>query len=179
MEQLLFNSTRSEWTRGDWIGLTQSHQTIPVEKPEPFPGLLLWIRKTPVGQFDANTSRFAYDLFTPELIPLQVQVGPFVCHRLYDYFRPAGCGLYRSVSAEILDGTGNVRFQAGFAAGAEGVAEAILFMRLLHDCDTWNDYDTLRDAVREIGCRMTDLDQWLARDLEGTGITPPGGTPRP
>ncbi|MCX6244647.1 MAG: hypothetical protein NTU98_08070 [Bacteroidetes bacterium] len=176
-----FNEETSEWEgenypdrpnndKESWFSVKKDLKTEEHEVPYNDSSLLLWIHKS----FDYKSYYggwlFKYDLFSPDLRPMQLKEGGFTCNGIYDFCQSIGCGNYCTIKFEISDNNGTVHPFRGFAQMEYGVIEVIEFMQSLRRFNDWDDYVTMKALAKSLSKTDVELDKMIASELTGTGI---------
>lgn len=177
----VFNEETSEWEgenypdrpdndKESWFSVTKGLKTEELDIPYNDSDLLLWIHKSfDYKSYDGGWL-FKYDLFSPDVQPMQLKDGGFTCLGIYDFCQRTGCGNYCTIKFEVSDKNNDVRSFRGFAQMENGVIEAIQFMRSLSRFNDWDDYVTMKALAKSLGKTDEELDRMIANELKGTGI---------
>ena len=154
----------------NWVAVSENYSTRRYMVPFNDKRLLLWIHVKCDRWYDANTLLNKYELYSPELVGLEIRTGVFRCLRIFDSCRPVGCGTYRYVSMEVEDGEMSARCIEGFSMHEEGVIQAFRFMKHFGRMKNWEEYDQMRNLARSLGSSVAEMDDMLNEDLQGTGV---------
>jgi|GEM_PF-684159 len=165
-----FNEETGEWEGVDypeppqrvkesWVSVTKDLTTKELETPYNDDSLLLWIHKLFNYKHCDGFWMFKYELFSPDLHPMQLKEGNFTCISISDFTQSIGCGNYTTIKYEISDNTNRVVSFRGGAQMENGVIEAIQFIRSLNRFNDWKDYYEKQVPDKSRGRTDEELDK--------------------